>query len=385
MNILGGGTAQHIQLHSRSIPGRTTYCRMRPLGTDRPSGRSLEDSIDRGPTHESERIVSQPRSSGDGGRSSPRWYNPPVEQQTWLESLRRTRIATISKLASLFGASDLSSSYWEDLESALILADLGPAISQDVVNDLKRQAASNGVVRASDLQPMIRRRMIELAGARPVLPAFTAERPFVILVVGVNGSGKTTVVARLARAHQRQGKRVLLAAADTYRAAATEQLARWASDLEVQLVAGAPGSDPGAVVYQAGEVARRDGDDVVIVDTSGRMHTSHNLMAELGKIERVAGKVIPGAPDETLLVLDATTGQNGLSQARSFTAAVSVTGVVITKLDTSARGGVALAVGSELGLPICYVGYGEGIDDLSVYDPEAFVNGLIPELAGATR
>jgi fused signal recognition particle receptor len=308
-----------------------------------------------------------------------------VEQQTWLESLRRTRIATISKLASLFGASDLSSSYWEDLESALILADLGPAISQDVVNDLKRQAASNGVVRASDLQPMIRRRMIELAGARPVLPAFTAERPFVILVVGVNGSGKTTVVARLARAHQRQGKRVLLAAADTYRAAATEQLARWASDLEVQLVAGAPGSDPGAVVYQAGEVARRDGDDVVIVDTSGRMHTSHNLMAELGKIERVAGKVIPGAPDETLLVLDATTGQNGLSQARSFTAAVSVTGVVITKLDTSARGGVALAVGSELGLPICYVGYGEGIDDLSVYDPEAFVNGLIPELAGATR
>jgi fused signal recognition particle receptor len=310
---------------------------------------------------------------------------PPVERETWLESLRRTRNATMSKLASLFGANDLTPSYWEDLEAALIQSDLGPKATQILVDDLKNEAEQKAVLHASDLQVLLRKRMVELAGTRYDEPQHDPLLPYVILVVGVNGSGKTTVVARLARSYQRAGKRVLLAAADTYRAAATEQLAKWAARLEVELVAGAPGSDPGAVVYKAGEAARHDSVAVVIIDTSGRMHTSHNLMAELEKIQRVAGKVIPGAPDEILLVLDATTGQNGLSQARGFMDAVGVTGVVVTKLDTSARGGAALAVGAELGLPIRYVGHGEGINDLSAFDPEAFVDGLIPEFAGADR
>jgi fused signal recognition particle receptor len=310
---------------------------------------------------------------------------PPVDRTAWLDSLRRTRNTTMSKLASLFGANELSPSYWEDLEAALITADLGPAVTRKLVDSLKAEAEQTAVLHASDLQALLRRRMLALAETPHADPAPEPRRPYVILVVGVNGSGKTTVVARLARSYQRGGKRVLLAAADTYRAAATEQLARWAKRLEAGLVAGAPGSDPGAVVYQAGEVARHDDLDVLIIDTSGRMHTSHNLMAELEKLQRVAGKVVPGAPDEVLLVLDATTGQNGLSQARGFTEAVSVTGVVLTKLDTSARGGAALAVGAELGLPIRYVGHGEGLDDLSPFDPEAFVDGLVPEFAGADR
>jgi fused signal recognition particle receptor len=314
---------------------------------------------------------------------------PPVEREAWLDSLRRTRNATMSKLASLFGANELSPSYWEDLEAALILADLGPKATRKLVDDLRDEATQSAIVRASDLRALLRRRMVELATTTVDRPIHDPAQPYVILVVGVNGSGKTTAVARLARSFQRAGKRVLLAAADTYRAAAKEQLARWATRLDMELVDGAPGSDPGAVVYRAGETAQRSGFDVVIIDTSGRMHTSHNLMAELEKIQRVAGKVVPGAPDEILLVLDATTGQNGLSQARGFTDAVSVTGVIVTKLDTSARGGAALAVGAELGLPIRYVGHGEGPDDLSPFDPEAFVDGLIPEFAaggrGATR
>jgi fused signal recognition particle receptor len=317
------------------------------------------------------------------GATDPDGIMPPVDRQTWLTSLRRTRNSTMSKLASLFGANDLSPDFWDDLEAALILADFGPKATQSLIEDLKSQASENAVLRASDLQAMLRRRMVELAESAYEGPQHDPTQPYVVLVVGVNGSGKTTVVARLAHLYRRDGKRVLMAAADTYRAAATEQLARWAKQLEVEIVAGAPGSDPGAVVYQAGETARRSRIDVLIVDTSGRMHTSHNLMAELEKIRRVAAKVIPGAPDEVLLVLDATTGQNGLSQARGFMDAVEVTGVVVTKLDTSARGGAALGVGSELGLPIRYVGHGEGLDDLSPFDAVAYVDGLIPEFAAA--
>lgn len=321
----------------------------------------------------------------ENGALGPDGIMPAVKREAWSEYLRRTRNATMSKLASLFGANDLSPAYWEDLETALILSDLGPKVAQKLVVDLKETAAQHAISRAYDLQPALRERLVELAGTQLEPAPHDPQQPYVILVVGVNGSGKTTVVARLARSYQRAGKRVLLAAADTYRAAAGEQLARWAEDLGLEVVEGEPGGDPGAVVYQAGVAARRGGFDVLIIDTSGRMHTSHNLMAELEKLQRVSAKVVPGAPDEILLVLDATTGQNGLSQAKGFADAVSVTGVVITKLDTSARGGAALAVGSELGLPIRYVGHGEGVDDLSPFDPEAFVDGLIPEFSAEGR
>jgi fused signal recognition particle receptor len=201
----------------------------------------------------------------------------------------------------------------------------------------------------------------------------------VVILVGVNGSGKTTAAARLARQWQRQGKRVLLAGADTYRAAAGEQLSVWAERLGIEVIGGEPGADPGSVIYAALQAAQARGVDVVVADTSGRMHTRHNLMAELEKVVRVAGKVVPGAPHQVLLVLDATTGQNGLAQARAFTEAVGVNGVILAKLDTSARGGVALAVADQLNLPILFAGLGEGPEDLVRFQPEAYVEGLLAD------
>ncbi len=198
------------------------------------------------------------------------------------------------------------------------------------------------------------------------------------VLVGVNGSGKTTSAAKLAAVLLRKGKRVLFAAADTYRAAADEQLQRWAERLTVDMVSGKPGSDPAAVAYDAAQAALARKVDALLVDTSGRMHTSHNLMAELQKVCRVTGKVIPGAPHHVVLVLDATTGQNALAQARAFTQAVGVTEILLTKLDGSAKGGMALAVHRSLGLPISYVGLGEGTDDLAPFDAEAYVEALLP-------
>ncbi len=197
-------------------------------------------------------------------------------------------------------------------------------------------------------------------------------------MVGVNGSGKTTSAAKLAAVLQRQGQRVLFAAADTYRAAADEQLQRWAERLTVDVISGKPGSDPAAVAYEAAQAALARQVDALLVDTSGRMHTSHNLMAELQKVCRVTGKVVPGAPHHVVLVLDATTGQNALAQAHAFTQAVGVTEILLTKLDGSAKGGIAIAVHRSLGLPISYVGLGEGTDDLEPFDAEAYVEALLP-------
>jgi fused signal recognition particle receptor len=202
--------------------------------------------------------------------------------------------------------------------------------------------------------------------------------PLVYVLVGVNGSGKTTSAAKLAAVLLQKGQRVLFAAADTYRAAADEQLQRWAERLKVDVVSGKPGSDPAAVAYDAAQAALARKVDALLVDTSGRMHTSHNLMAELQKVCRVTGKVIPGAPHHVVLVLDATTGQNALAQARAFTQAVGVTEILLTKLDGSAKGGIALAVHRSLGLPISYVGLGEGTDDLAPFDAGAYVEALLP-------
>lgn len=215
----------------------------------------------------------------------------------------------------------------------------------------------------------------------PGPPPRPSARPEVILVVGLNGSGQTTGIARLGRLFQDSGRRVLMPAADTHRAAAGEQLAIWAERLDLDLVHGRPGGDPGAVVFGAAQAALARNVDVMIVDTSGRMHTHHNLMEELRKVARVAGKVIPGAPHEVLLMLDATTRQNGLSQARGFMDAVAATGVILAKLDTSAKGGIGFAVACDHGLPIRYVGLAEGPLDLQPFDREAFVDGLLSDVA----
>ena len=203
-------------------------------------------------------------------------------------------------------------------------------------------------------------------------------RPFVTLIVGVNGSGKTTTAAKLAWRWKEQGMQVMMAAADTFRAAAREQLEVWAERLQIELVTGERGSDPGAVVFNAGQAATARNVDALLVDTSGRMHTEHNLMAELEKIHRVAGKVVQGAPHCSILVLDATTGQNGLAQAKAFSQSIPIDGVVLAKLDGSARGGVGVAIHEQLGLPIFFVGLGEGVQDLQAFNAEEFVSGLLP-------
>jgi fused signal recognition particle receptor len=213
---------------------------------------------------------------------------------------------------------------------------------------------------------------------RSLNPPATATdgKPHVVFLVGVNGTGKTTTIAKLTRRWQQQGRRAVLAAADTFRAAAGEQLEIWAERLNADLIRQKPGADPAAVVYDAIHAAQTRGADVVFVDTAGRLHTKKNLMAELEKMKRAAGKLVPGAPHEILLVLDATTGQNGLAQAREFTGAVGVTGIVLTKLDGTAKGGIAVAIARSLGLPIRYLGVGESADDLLDFDPDAFVASL---------
>jgi fused signal recognition particle receptor len=266
--------------------------------------------------------------------------------------------------------------FWSQLESALIQADVGAGLTDDILKGIREEArakALDGPAAHERLRDSLLSRLIVADGMVP------GASPWVVLVVGVNGSGKTTAAARLARHWQQQGRRVLLAGADTYRAAAGEQLSLWGQRLGIEVIGGEPGADPGSVVYSALQAAQSRGVDVVVADTSGRMHTRHNLMAELEKLVRVAGKVIPGAPHQVLLVLDATTGQNGLAQARAFTQAVGVNGVVLTKLDTSARGGVALAVADQLKLPILFAGLGEGAQDLVPFDPKAYVDGLLAD------
>jgi fused signal recognition particle receptor len=278
-------------------------------------------------------------------------------------------------LANLLGATEITGDFWDELEAMMIQADLGIRMTTELISDLRQFAQREGITRGEELHDQLREILLnrlERSGGEE-LP----HKPSTVAIVGVNGSGKTTTAARLARRFLSAGKSVIFAAADTYRAAANEQLKLWADRLGVDIIRGEPGSDPGAVVYNASQAAVARGMDVLLVDTSGRMHTEKNLMTELAKICKVAGKVIPDAPHRVLLVLDATTGQNGLSQAKAFTETVQVTGVVLAKLDSSARGGVGFAVASELGLPIEYVGVGEGIDDIAPFDPESYVNELL--------
>jgi fused signal recognition particle receptor len=299
-----------------------------------------------------------------------------VTATPWFDALDRTRRAALGRLARFLGTSELDDQAWEDLEAALIQADVGVLLAGEITSSLRALAAHEGITRADQVHAPMRDLMIRML-APAVPPAADPPPPEVRILVGVNGGGKTTSAAKLAGALKRQGRHVLLAAADTFRVAADQQLQAWADRLGIEVIVGPPGSDPGAVVYEAGQAALARSADVVLVDTSGRMHTRHNLMAELEKVCRVAGKVIPGAPHEVYLVLDATTGQNGLQQARGFAAAVPLTGVILAKLDSSARGGIGLAVAHDMKLPIRFAGIGEGPDDLVAFDPAAYVDGLL--------
>lgn len=298
-----------------------------------------------------------------------------MNDSDWKSALARTRQAAFGRVASLFGATELDDQFWQELEAQLIAADLGIETTAAMIDALQKRVGAEGWLRRDQALDALRMELTRRFKHGQVDSG--SEAPQVIILVGVNGSGKTTTVARLAHYYQERGAQVLMAAADTYRAAAVEQLERWAGRLQVGLEKGQPGGDPAAVVYVAAERAQQESADVLLVDTSGRMQTSHNLMAELEKICRVSGKVIAGAPHHVWLVLDATTGQNAISQARGFAEAVRLDGVILAKLDSSARGGAAVAIGDSLDLPILFVGTGEGIGDLARFDRAQFVEHLI--------
>jgi len=314
--------------------------------------------------------------SGPGTCRHARWYNPRVTEQNWGQALARTRKAAFGRIANLLGATQLDQEFWDDLEAGLIQADLGMDVVMHLIDDLRSRARAQGLTTAEEVILLLKD---QLAASLQPHTLDLADSPTVIMLIGVNGSGKTTTAARLGMQFKTSGRHVLLAAADTYRAAAGEQLGIWGERLNLDVIRGEPGTDAGAVVHQACQQALREKVDVLLVDTSGRMHTEHNLMEELKKLVRVAGKVIPGAPHEILLVLDATTGQNGLQQARTFAQAVPITAVVLAKLDSSAKGGVGFAVQQTLGVPIAFVGLGEKADDLSPFEPQAYADGLLKD------
>jgi fused signal recognition particle receptor len=294
----------------------------------------------------------------------------------WKNSLERTRKVAFGRLANFFGATEITLDTWDELESMLIQADIGIETTGAIITDLIDKVEIEGIITTADLRQHL---AFELQSKLivPEILDFSAQKPAVIMVVGVNGSGKTTTLAKLGKKFKNQGKRVLFAAADTYRAAAVEQLEVWGDRLGIPVIAGQPNADPGAVAYDAVQAGISKQYDLVFVDTAGRLHTRFNLMEELKKVNRVITKALPGAPHATWLILDATTGQNALMQARAFKETVNINGVILTKLDSSAKGGMAFAIQKELNLPIIYAGLGEKPEDFQEFDPAAFVDGLL--------
>lgn len=293
----------------------------------------------------------------------------------WLSGLAKTRGSAFGRIATLFGASEITAETWDELEAILIQADFGIETTESVIESLKASVKSARLTSSADLQNALKTELILRLDSAPVM--HFKDKPAVVLLVGVNGSGKTTTAAKLGKQFSERGQKVLLAAADTYRAAAVDQLQVWADRLSLPVIAGAPNADPGSVAFDAVQSGIARNMDIVLIDTAGRLHTRFNLMEELKKVHRVVGKALPGAPHAVWLVLDATTGQNALQQARAFKEAVKVNGVILAKLDTSARGGMAFAIQRELGLPILYAGLGEKPEDLTRFDREAFVDGLL--------
>jgi fused signal recognition particle receptor len=305
-----------------------------------------------------------------------------VEQEpSLLERLKsgveKTRAGLVSRLEdALAGKKEIDADLLDELEYTLISADIGVRTTNEILERIRQQVDRRLVGDATELRGLIRQHLLEIlqSAERPV--AHVDEPPAVVMVVGVNGAGKTTSIGKLANRYKAEGRAVLLCAADTFRAAAIEQLEIWGERTSTEVIRQQPGADPSAVLFDALQAARARKTDYVIVDTAGRLQTKANLMAELEKMRRTAGRVIPGAPHEVLLVLDATTGQNGLEQARRFTETSGVTGIILAKLDGTAKGGVVVAIARELNLPIRYVGIGEKADDLLPFDPEKFIASL---------
>jgi fused signal recognition particle receptor len=295
----------------------------------------------------------------------------------WKNGLAKTSKTAFGRLATFLGATEITQETWDDLETLLIQADIGIDTTTEILDSLRRTVQSRGLLRSEELSEALHAEL--RARLDPVPTLQWSDKPAVIMMVGVNGSGKTTTIAKLGQRFQAEGKTLLFGAADTFRAAAVDQLQVWGDRLKVDVIAGAPESDPGAVAFNAVQSGAARGLDLVIIDTAGRLHTRFNLMEELKKVYRVVGKALPGAPHAVWLVLDATTGQNALQQAKAFKEAVGVTGVILSKLDSSARGGMAFAIQRELGLPILFAGLGEKPEDLIPFDPDAFVQGILSQ------
>jgi len=295
----------------------------------------------------------------------------------WRTGLSKTRKSAFGRLASVFGATEITTETWNELEATLVQADMGIDTAIDVIETLKDFVKTEGLLHSEQLREALRNELRSRLANPPSIKWI--EKPSVLLVVGVNGSGKTTSIAKLGKRYIDEGMHVIFGAADTFRAAAVDQIQEWGNRLGVDVVAGAPEGDPGAVAYNAVQAGIARKADLIIIDTAGRLHTRFNLMEELKKVHRVTGKALPGAPHQVWLVLDSTTGQNALNQARAFKDAVDVTGVILAKLDSSARGGMAFAIKKELDLPILFAGLGESAEDLQPFDPDAFVDGIISE------
>jgi fused signal recognition particle receptor len=298
----------------------------------------------------------------------------------WKEGLAKTSKAAFGQIATLLGTSEISDETFEELEALMIQADLGVDTSEEILAALWERERAEGMTRAEQLRSALREELRKRLSSPPPI-TFTTQ-PSIVLIVGVNGSGKTTTIAKLGKRFQESGKMVILGAADTFRAAAVDQLQVWADRLNLPIVTGQMGGDAGAVAFDTVQSAISRKADIALIDTAGRLHTRFNLMEELKKVNRVIGKAMPGAPHAVWLVMDATTGQNALPQARAFKDAVKVTGVVLAKLDSSARGGMAFAIQRELGLPILFAGLGEKPGDLEPFDPDAFVQGILAESSG---
>ncbi len=303
------------------------------------------------------------------------------EESGLFEKLKRgiekTRAGLTARIEEvLTPAKKIDQDLLEELEYALISADIGVRTATEILAAIRAKVERNLIGDADELRRLIREHLLEVLNQADRPPAEVTAPPEVVLVVGVNGSGKTTTIGKLAQRYRTQGRSVLLAAADTFRAAAIDQLQVWGTRTSAEVIRQKPGADPSAVLFDALQAAIARKSDYVIVDTAGRLHTKSNLMAELEKMRRTAARVVPGAPHEVLLVLDATTGQNGLEQARKFTEASGVTGIVLTKLDGTAKGGIVIAIARELNLPIRYVGVGEQMDDLLPFEAGKFVASL---------
>ncbi len=293
-------------------------------------------------------------------------------------SLTKTRSSISDNLDRVFtGGTEIDEDFYEELEEQLIMADIGVAATSRIMDHLREQAAGEKITRREDCRELLIGDIREQMAMPPTAYVFLNGRT-VIFVIGVNGAGKTTSVGKLAALFKKAGKKVLVAAADTYRAAATEQLVEWTKRADVPVITGAEGADPASVVYDAVHAAQARDIDMLIIDTAGRLHNKKNLMEELAKMNRIIDKELPFWNHENLIVLDGTTGQNGLTQAREFFDVAKLSGIILTKLDGTSKGGIAVAIVNELGIPVKYVGIGEGIDDMTPFDPDEYVRALFP-------